>query len=94
MAAGTIVELARCAQGANFGDLNRALRNRAGMRAAQGTLPPHEQSAACKMLSPKLSLKGNWLKVARMPYFANGSLLPSWRTRCARKSGFVCSSEK
>ena len=80
-ASGTMVELARCAQGANFGDLNRALRNLAGRRAAQGTLPPYEQSAAWRRLSPKLSLKGSWLKFARVPYFASGTRLPSCRIR-------------
>ena len=58
-ASGRMVELAKCAQGANLGDLKRALRRRAGMRAALGTLPPYEQSAAWRRLSPKLSLNGS-----------------------------------
>ena len=76
-ASGKIDELAMCAQGANLGDLKHALRKRAGMRAALGTLPPYEQSAAWRRLSPKLSLKGSWLKFARRLYCANGSRLPS-----------------
>ena len=61
------LEMARCAQGENLGDLYLALRSLVGTSVAEGTLPLYEQSAACSKVSPMLSLKGSWLKFARSP---------------------------
>ena len=56
----------------NLGDLNLALRSLVGVSEAEGTLPLYEQSAAWSMVSPRLSLKGRWLRLAKSPYLAKG----------------------
>ena len=66
------LEVARCAQGENLGDLNLAIRSLVGLSEAVGTMPLYEQSAAWRMVSPRLSLKGSWLRLAKSPYIARG----------------------
>ena len=71
-ASGRALVVTRCSKGEKRGALNLALRNLVGISAAAGTLLLYEQSAACSKESPRLSLKGNWLKLARNPHRAKG----------------------